>query len=177
MTIEIIDGCLLDALDNNEVAWALHCVNCQETMGSGLALQIKKRYPVVYKEYIDFSRKVKTTEVRPLLGQIQRVVLADWRTLDAQGSDFYSKGIVNIFGQEYYGIDKRHVNYGALGKAFTALSYGLTQSSEDVLDNYDPIGIPYKFASDRGGADWDIVLEMIEYHFKNYQVKIYRLEK
>jgi hypothetical protein len=176
MTIEIINGDLLDALANNEIAWAVHCVNCQETFGSGLALEVKKRYPDVYKEYVAFSKDVKANWAEPLLGQIQRVPVSRYLELAEVGCDFYEKGVVNVFGQEFYGTHKRQVNYGALGKAFTALSYGLTQAGDGALNDYEPIGFPYKFASCRGGADWDIVLEMIEFHFKNHNVKIYKLE-
>jgi O-acetyl-ADP-ribose deacetylase (regulator of RNase III) len=51
MTIEIVSGDLLDALDRGEVDQIVHCVNMQKTFGSGLALAIKQRYPEVYKEY------------------------------------------------------------------------------------------------------------------------------
>jgi hypothetical protein len=37
------------------------------------------------------------------------------------------------------------------------------------------VGFPHKMGSDRAGGDWDIVLEMIKYYFKDHQVKVYRL--
>jgi len=39
-----------------------------------------------------------------------------------------------------------------------------------------PIGFPFKMGSDRAKGDWDIVLEMIEFYFKDHNVKIYKLE-
>ena len=38
------------------------------------------------------------------------------------------------------------------------------------------IGFPFKMGSDRAKGDWDIVLEMIEFYFKDHNVKIYKLE-
>ena len=175
MSIEFVKGCLLQALETNKIAWAAHCVNCQSVMGSGVALSIKERYPNVFEEYLSFSEEVKTKWKQPLLGQVQKVRVAGFEELSRQGCDFYEKGVINIFGQEFYGYGKRQVNYGALGKAFTALSYGLTQGYEDSISEDEVIGFPYKFASDRAGGDWGIILEMIDFHFKDHKVKIYQL--
>jgi len=178
MTIEIIDGCLLEAFDKGEVSTIIQCVNCQGIMGSGIAKAIRDKYPFVYVLYKEFCLGY---EPHQLLGEMQNIDVAyyDYKNDTYWNGDnsFPDKHIVNIFGQENYGYGKRQVNYGALGKAFTAASYGLTQASDQALNDYDIIGFPYKFASDRGGADWDIVLEMIAFHFKDFQVKIYRLNK
>ena len=179
MTIEIVEGCLLKAFEKGEVNVMMQCVNCQGVMGSGVAKAIRDKYPFVYDLYKEFCGDLKP---RQLLGEMQNIDLAHYDYVNdanwnGDTNPWPDKHIINIFGQEGYGYGKRQVNYGALGKAFTAASYGLTQASDQALQVYDIIGIPYKFASDRGGADWNIVLEMIDFHFKDFQVKIYKLEK
>lgn len=49
MTIKIITGCLLDAFDKGEVDVIGHCCNMQNTFGSGIAEDIRERYPKAYE--------------------------------------------------------------------------------------------------------------------------------
>jgi hypothetical protein len=60
------------------------------------------------------------------------------------------------------------------------LNYAALATALKIMANdcgmYDVIGFPYKIGSDRAGGDWEIVLEMIEFYFKDHTVKIYQLE-
>lgn len=85
------------------------------------------------------------------------------------------KKIYNLIGQEFYGTGKRQVNYGAISQCLCVMSYGLTGARDDAVQDYDDIGFPFKMASALGGADWSIILEMIEFYFKNHNVKTYKL--
>lgn len=181
MTIEIVNGCLIDAFDRGEVNVMVQCVNCQGVMGGGLAKAIREKYPFVYTEYRKFYEEGKDSHYG-LLGFIQNIDLAmyDYRhgTNWSKNEDYKlpDKHIVNVFGQEFYGTGKRQVNYGALGQAFTAMAYGLTQASEDAFqEDYDVIGFPYLFGCGLAGGDWDTVLEMIQFHFRKFNVRIYKL--
>ena len=150
MTIEIVSGDLLDALDKGEVDQIVHCVNMQKTFGSGLALAIKQRYPEVYKEYASKEGS---------LGW------ADCVYIDNTDS---GKCVWNLYGQEYYGRDKRHGNYGAIAQGLRNISLSTVGES---------VGIPYNMCSDRAGCDWGIILEMIEFYFRSkwHTVNIYKL--
>ena len=174
MTIQIVQGCLLEAFEKGDVTTIVQGVNCAGVMGSGLAKSIRDKYPIVYTLYRDLYTKYSDTHFR-LLGEIQNINMEGYLPEATGDNAWIDRRIVNVFSQEDYGYSKRQVNYGALGKAFTAMSYGLTQASDVALMDYDIIGFPYKFASDRGGADWSIVLEMIDFHFEDFQVKIYKL--
>ena len=154
MTIEIVRGDLLDALDRGEIHWAVHCVNGQGKFGPVLAAQIKKRYPKVFEEYLVALEGFKEDDW-PILGQWQPVRLS--RT----------KGVINLFGQEFYGTDKRYINYGAIGSCFYQM--------RNHYDKETILGFPFKFAANNGGGDWNTILEMIEYYFKDHSVKIYKL--
>lgn len=169
MSIEIIKGNLLDAFDKGEVDIILHVVNCQKTMGSGLALSIKQRYPVVFDKYCNLTDYAKKWP----LGILGTAQLVDLLHYDEYNPVFeHGKTVVNLFAQDRYGSDKRHLNYGALGQAL----YSLVDDHQDTfIPTYSKIGIPFKMGSDRAAGDWSIVLEMIEFFFREYNVKIYQL--
>ena len=133
--INIIDGDILNAKERVIV----HQVNCQGVMGSGIAKQIREKYPIVYEEYKELYNHHKSNNYR-LLGENQ-IVKVD--------SDKY---VVNIFGQEYYGRDgKKYTNYNALAKGFSDL----------LLKTHCDIAIPYNIGCGYGGGDWDKVFEML----------------
>src|SRR5690606_37955884 len=81
----------------------------------------------------------------------------------------YTNIVVNLYAQRFYGEGQRHLNYGALAQGL----HWLCRRFDKGLS----IGFPYKMGSDRAGGDWEIVLEMIEFYFKDHDVKIYRLPK
>lgn len=150
MKIKTINGNLLDATEK----YIVHQVNCQGVMGSGLAKEIKDKYPDVYNAYHTLCNGV---DKRELLGFSQFVDINENRT------------IINLFGQFKYGIDKRHTSYDAV---YDGLIY-IRNKCKDKLE----LAFPYKMSSDRGGADWDVILQMINSVFKDtdFSITIYKL--
>lgn len=123
-----------------------HQVNCQGVMGSGVAKQIREKYPVVFNGYKTLCNQRSPEN---LLGEAQFVEINDDTLL----------GVFNIFGQFAYGYDgKRYTNYNALRTALATVC--------DFMNAYfDPattIAFPYKFGCYRGGGDWNVVYKMIE---------------
>jgi len=162
MTIQLVKGNLLDAFDAGEVDVIGHCVNYQGVIGSGIAEQIKYRYPEVYRRYRLSYEAPHHKVFNPLLGRAQFVVPDE--------ENYPWKIVVNLFGQDHYGTHKRQLNYGAI-------SHSLDTMRKHVgFYNPKAIGFPYKMGSDRAGGDWAIVQEMIEYYFRGYDVKIYQLD-
>lgn len=155
MSVKIIQGNLLDALDNGEVDVIGHVVNCQSVMGSGIAKSIRDRYPKVYSEYLE-SFKTASSEGIDNYGMLGHTKVVD--------------SVANLYAQFKYGSPTRDLNYGALGSCLNSLSYF-------AYDQNLRFGFPYKMGSDRAKGDWGIVLEMIEHYFKDREVKIYQLEK
>ena len=145
--IKYKNGCVLNALDRQDVGYVLHCCNAQGVMGSGIAKSIKERYPEVFEEYLEGLHEG----------------LGSW-------SGSLENGIINIIGQEYYGRGKRQGHYGHIAKAFIDVGNYISHFNEGIV-----IGIPYKFASDRAGCDWEIILELIEVFFKDFEIHIYKL--
>lgn len=141
-------GNLLDA----QTAVIAHQVNCQGVMGSGIAKQIKEKWFNVfdgYKKYCD------NTWYHQLLGSCLLV--------DINNEQY----VANLFGQNEYGRDgKRYTDYEALYESLERL---VTQM---VGINKKSVAFPYKMSSDRGGADWNVVLAMIESIFKNTDITV-----
>ena len=146
--MEIIykNGNLLDAT-TDVIA---HQVNCQGVMGSGVAKQIKEKWPIVFKEYYT---ECDTDSLEYVFGSC---LLVETET----------NYIANLFGQMDYGNRGRFTDYEALYSSLESLHI---QMKEKQLTS---IAIPYKMSSDRGGADWDIVLAMIKSVFKDADITI-----
>lgn len=148
-------GNLLDA----PVDYICHQVNCQGRMGSGIAKQIRERWPIVYEHYIALYN-TKGIDVRhELLGKIQVVNVAS------------NKNIINMFGQESYGYDgKRYTSYDAFWACLGEIREHIPKGSK--------IGFPAKIGCGLGGANWEIIFRMIkEVLDDEYEIYIYMLEE
>ena len=147
--MEIIykEGNLLDA-QTDVIA---HQVNCKGVMGSGVAKQIKEKWPNVFKQY-DYHVRMLDHNV---LGDCQLVQIKE------------NKFVANLFGQRYYGRENlRYTSYDGIYDALVKLQ--VYMNTRDCKS----IAIPYKMSSDRGGADWNVILAMIESVFKNTDITI-----
>ena len=130
----------------------LHQVNCQGVMGSGVAKQVREKYPSVYKSYKEFCDRYEPGD---LLGV----------ALPGQADE--STIIINIFAQDKFGYDGRcYTDYGALRR-------GLETVRDCMIDKGDKIAIPYLMGCHRGGGDWAVVSKMIEEVFTDFDVTLY----
>jgi O-acetyl-ADP-ribose deacetylase (regulator of RNase III) len=147
MAVHYKTGNLLNA----PVDYICHQVNCQSRMCSGIAKQIRDRWPVVYNSYIQVASPV-------WLGCIQKVVINDKQT------------VINMFAQEHYGYDgKRYTSYDAFWSCLGAI--------RDAIPIGSKIGFPYKIGCGLGGANWPVIFQMInEVLGEDFQVYIYTLE-
>ncbi len=110
-----------------------HQVNCKAKMNSGVAKAIREKWPIVYAEYL----KMPGT-----LGDIQFVPISDNQT------------IINMFAQGGYGYDgSRYTDYEAFATCL--------ETMDKALHNDATIAFPYRISCDRGGANWNIIKEMI----------------
>lgn len=76
-----------DLLKQDKVDIICHQTNCKGVMGAGIAFQIKRAYPEVFKKYKEFCDEYENI----LLG----------RTLFVNCND--GKVVANLFGQDSYG--------------------------------------------------------------------------
>lgn len=150
MSVRLVEGDLLKATEQI----IGHQVNCQAVMGSGVAKQIKRKYPHVFKEYVQFCHMYR----EGLLGKCQFVEVG-------QTGDRY---VANLFGQERYGTDgRKYTNDEALRSALQQV-YAVAKAKQFS------VALPYKIGCDRGGGDWEAVSAMIRDVFKDVQVTLYR---
>lgn len=151
MAVHYKFGNLLDA----PVDYICHQVNCQGRMGSGIAKQIRERWPDVYDAYMRAFTKSKNT-----LGDIQLVAHEKRKQI-----------VINMYAQEFYGYDgKRYTSYDAFWSCLGAI--------RDFVPEGSKIGFPYKIGCGLGGANWPVIFQMImEVLGEDYQVYIYTLKE
>ena len=143
----------------SDCQYICHQVNCQGRMGSGIAKQIRERWPVVYEHYMTLYN-TKGIDVRyELLGEIQVVNVES------------NRNIINMFGQESYGYDgRRYTSYDAFWSCLGKIKATVPKGSK--------IGFPAKIGCGLGGANWEVIFKMIEQVLaEDYEVYIYILEE
>ncbi len=148
--IKIIEGNLFES----KADIICHQCNCQGVMGSGVAAEVKRRYPEVFKAYRKDYEDGKL--------QLGYVNFAKATT---------NQIIANMCGQEKYGYDgKQYTQYEKLQECFDkVVAYARKLQGSPV------IAFPYLMSCHRGGGDWNIVYEMIEKTFQDFDVEIWRL--
>lgn len=140
--ITYVKGNLLDS----NCDYICHQVNCRGVMGSGIAKQIRDRFPYVYRFYRDRYENVLRINMSPdkMLGS------ADIVRIPNDG-----RHIVNMYSQRSYGHDgKRYTSY----KAF---SFILNQLKDDIPTECT-IGFPKYIGCGLGGGNWQIISGLIE---------------
>lgn len=159
--VKIVDGNLLDSGANI----ICHQVNCQGKMGSGVAKQIRDKWPEVYNAYVALCEHCKQNPER-LLGHTQSVSI-----------NATNQFVFNLFAQCNYGYDgKQYTDVKALKQCFEN-ARNFMRSVENVEGVKPRIAMPYKIGCVRGGASWDEVYVMIEEVFTDYDVELWRLDK
>jgi O-acetyl-ADP-ribose deacetylase (regulator of RNase III) len=151
--IKVVKGNLLDATE----PIIAHQVNCQKKMNSGVAKAIRDKYPVVFNIY-------QRTE--PRMG------LADFIYMEEKTGGHH---FVNMYAQDMYGYDgKQYTNYDA----FRQCCKGIVEKCrlfENETSTKCCVAMPYKIASDRGGADWDKIMDILLEEFTDINLTLYKL--
>lgn len=130
-----------------------HQVDCIGTMGAGIALQIRNKWPVVFDDY----RKecgLFTSNPQKLLGKVQDILVAD------------NLVVANCFGQIYP------------ERAGTMTDYGVW---DEILDHLNDLSnffslelhFPYMIGCGLAGEDWNTMLEKIQSKFGQSHTKVF----
>jgi len=131
----------------------LHGVNCQGVMGSGIALQIRNKYPVVYHNYTSLFNKLKEQKIdkATLLGSIQEVII---------NKDL---SIINCFTQLYYGRDPkvRYIDYVALERCLE-LVIQLFNTKKLTNSDFKPLIAFPRIGAGLANGDWSVIENIIE---------------
>ena len=164
--IKIIDGDLFDS----KAKIIAHQVNCQGHMGSGVALQVKQKYPHVYEKY----KEVCSSD---MLGEIQLVSTNKDYLKFTPGSVLNpsKQYICNMFAQNNYGYDgKQYTSVKDLEQCFYKLR-NLTYIKNNLFNA--TIAMSYMIGCCRGGANWNEVYALIEKIFHDCNVELYKYDK
>ena len=150
--IKVVKGNLLDATESI----IAHQVNCQKKMNSGVAKAIREKYPIVFDIY---------QETKPMLGFTHFIDIP---------SNTECKYVANMYAQDTYGYDgKQYTDYEAFRHCCeqVAKECRLPKHMNKELN----VAMPYKIGSDRGGADWDKIMDILLEKFTDVDLTLYKL--
>lgn len=165
--VTVVKGDLLDAKETI----IAHQVNCQKRMNSGVAKAIREKYPEVFEEYL---------ETKPQLGNVGFVFVPTDK-LTGNGIT-----IANMYAQDRYGYDgKQYTDYDAFRmccRCIVSKCRYLEESINKKSSYFDTnvnikysVAMPYKIGSDRGGADWDKIMDILLEVFTDVDLTLYKL--
>lgn len=119
----------------------VHGCNAQGVMGSGVAKQLRAKYPEIYDAYVTHLDSFKANSCSPL-GSVNFVLVHSGLT------------VANAITQEFYGRDgKQYVSYEALHKALADVV--------DVADGYT-VHVPYLIGAGLGGGSEQKIIEIFK---------------
>lgn len=149
-----------------------HQVNCQGAMNSGVAKAIRQKWPKVYTEYKAKCDYEEAT-VNNLYGQYENPI--DWSECLLGDIQVVlvdeNKAVINMFAQQYYGYDqKRYTSYDAFWYCLGRI--------KRIINTEKTIAFPARIGCVRGGANWNVILTMIEEVLgADYNVEIWDYDK
>lgn len=145
--IRYIDGDLVR--DANQFEVIAHCCNCFNTMGAGIAPQIKNKFPEAY-----------AADCATVAGDINKLGTISY-------TEETTPIVVNLYGQfDYTGrrSGQMDLDYGALRKALAAMKEKFSGKM---------FGMPMIGAGLAGG-DWNVIERIIEEEMRGELVTIVR---
>ena len=126
-----------------------HGVNCQKAMGSGVALAIKTKWPLIYEMYM-----------------ASNTVLGDTDVIEVDDMLY----VANCYTQEYYG------NCGGVFASVDAITSSLRVVYENAKLYNISVNLP-KIGSERGGLDWETevlpIITALDEEFENVTTNLY----
>lgn len=149
--VNYVKGNLLDS----DCDYICHQVNCRGAMNSGIAKQIRERWPEVYHQYL--GRHYRYDDPDDQLGDIDIVRTGD------------EHNIINIYSQGDYGYgDARYTSYDAFSDALYEIKL--------KIPIYASIGFPKNIGCGLGGGNWKVISALIE-EILGYTRKVYIYER
>lgn len=130
-----------------------HSANCQNTMGSGIALQIKNKMPYAYEADTNAAKRQEN-----VLGNFSCAKVFEVPV------DTY---VFNLYTQQFFGAG-RQVNYEAFYTSLERMRGWLKVYYKDAI-----VGFPKYISSDRAGGSWPVIKSMINDVFGKSQFKTY----
>lgn len=145
-----------NALEGPEY-YFIHGCNSVGVMGSGIAREVKEKYPKAFTDYIASDR---------LLGEVYMTICED-------------KVIFNLISQKYYGKDPnvRYVSYDALHRGLYLLDKLFLNDLPRKGGSTIPMVAMPRIGAGRGNGDWENkIVPIIEKASNYWQPVVYDLE-
>lgn len=152
MSLTFVNSCILAAKERNEIDIILHVTNTQNKH-VGISERILDAYPAAKKADLDTIALHREEKTRP------------WFSSDDQN-------VVTVYGFEHFGRfnsaqwrkTNRQIHYGEFVAALV--------SARACLNN-QRIGIPLKSGSSGSGGDWDVIKELYEGIFSDFEITVH----
>ena len=147
-------GNLIDAFINNEINVLVHQANCFNTMGSGIAKEIKARLPEMF-----------AADCETIKGHVEK--LGSYSYAIFGGDNNLPKYGFNLYGQYRYGNDKQHTDYVAIKEGLISI--------REYLEIACPVGVVVgtsRLGCGLGGGSWGVVSKIIEEQLCNYGYEV-----
>ena len=153
--VNYVKGNLLES----DCDYICHQVNCQGVMGSGIARQIREKWPEVYWSYRDAYEQYRLGDVHRLLGSVDIAMV----TCSTQT-------VLNMFAQDTFGYDgERYTSYDAFARCLEEIA--------KIVPKDKTIGFPKNIGCGLGGGNWKVISALIEEILgETHEVYIYELE-
>jgi O-acetyl-ADP-ribose deacetylase (regulator of RNase III) len=136
----------------------VHGCNAQGVMGSGVAKQLRAKYPEIYVDYLNHIESCKKDKM-PVLGFVVYTQVS---------KDLH---IANAITQEFYGRDgKQYIDY-------TAVLYALMRTARYANALQAQVHVPYLIGAGLGGGDEKTILEIIEKTMYNTDCILHHFNK
>jgi O-acetyl-ADP-ribose deacetylase (regulator of RNase III) len=132
----------------------IHQANCYHTMASGIAKEIRERFPEAYAADLltpkDSLDKLGTYSAAAVTGP----------ALAVDGSEKRLRYIVNLYSQYGHKDGNRKTSYDAMFE-------GLMRIRDDARFSGLEFGVPYKIGCGLGGGNWNVVLAILRAVFND----------
>ena len=126
-------------------------------MNSGVAKAIREEWPIVFDRYC---------QTNPQLGLVYFISIKDKNKVGHY--------IANMYSQDMYGYDgNQYTDYEAFRQCCEKIAKECRLSKQ--MNKEFNVAMPYKIASDRGGADWDKIMDILLEVFTDVDLTLYKL--
>lgn len=141
----------------------LHQANCYAIMGSGIAKEVKQRFPAAFEADRMFEVPVGSRE---RLGKFSY----GWNSNN-------TRVVFNLYGQHRYGRDQKYTEEDMLEKAILGAFDKLSENRANP-DFRIKIGLPKNMGCGLAGGDWEVVKDILQQAADEYgfDLNVYQLQ-